>query len=465
MRALVVDDSESMRGYLASLLESRAFDVDTAEDGRKALALLESGAAPDVVLLDVKLPGSDGVETLRLLREREVDLPVVMLSVVASAPTIVRAMQAGAFDYLTKPFDDDELEATLVRAVETTAPRRRAVARGAEAETDAGEAVWQSAPMRQILEVIDQIGDTDVTVLIQGESGVGKEIVARAIHARSDRAEQRFVKVNCAALPEDLLESELFGYEPGAFTGASQRKLGKFEQASGGTIFLDEIAEMSPGLQAKLLHVLQEQRFARLGANVEVDVDVRVVCATHRPLREMVGDRSFREDLYFRLNVVNIEIPPLRDRRDEIPVLFETFLRRYSAFYEKPTPRPSKKLVALLEDFAFPGNVRQLENMVKRLVVLESEDSIRVELEGRAHGGGAPRSELQALLEEVEASAGEVPLREIGRRVAQQAERETIGVALQRTKWNRKQAARMLSVSYKTLLQKIRDCGLDAEAP
>jgi DNA-binding NtrC family response regulator len=220
---------------------------------------------------------------------------------------------------------------------------------------------------------------------------------------------------------------------------------------------------MSPGLQAMLLHVLQERRFCRLGGNEEVEVDVRVVCATHRPLLEMVADRSFREDLYFRLNVVNIEIPPLRDRRDEIPVLAETFLHRYAAEYEKPVPRPSARLEAALESYDYPGNVRELENLIKRLVVLENEESILCDLEAGRRGrrGG----ELEALLSEVEATAGQVPLREVGRRVALQVERETIGIALDRTQWNRKQAAKLLGVSYKTLLQKIRESGLDLEAP
>ena len=229
-------------------------------------------------------------------------------------------------------------------------------------------------------------------------------------------------------------------------------------------MFLDEIGEMSPGLQAKLLHVLQERTFSRLGGNKEIEVDVRVVCATHRPLLEMVADRTFREDLYFRLNVVNIEIPPLRERRDEIPQLTDTFLRRYSAAYEKPLRQLSPRLLAGFDDYDFPGNVRELENLLKRLVVLESEDSILDDVLGGSRLGDSRASQLEALLNEVEETAGEVPLREVGRRVAMQAERETIGVALERTQWNRKQAAKMLGVSYKTLLQKIRECGIEAEA-
>ena len=317
--------------------------------------------------------------------------------------------------------------------------------------------------MRNIHEVLEQISSTDVTVLIQGESGCGKEIVARAVHQQSNRREQKFVKVNCAALPEDLLESELFGYEKGAFTGANSRKPGRFEIANRGTIFLDEIAEMSPGLQAMLLQVLQDREFTRLGGNKEIKVDVRVVCATHRPLLEMVHEGDFREDLYFRLNVVNIAIPPLRERREEIEGLCESFLARYSARYRRPPHILSAAVLRAFDRYDFPGNIRELENMIKRIVVLESEDSILADLERRQIGETSGRSALQTLLDEIEETAGDVPLREVGRRMAQQAERETIERILLRTSWNRKQAAKLLNVSYKTLLQKIRECGLEAE--
>ena len=457
-RILVVDDAEGVRTYLANLLHVQGYDVDTAEDGRSALALLEGGAAPDLVLLDIMMPGLDGIETLRLICAHDPDLPVVMLSVVGKAATIVRAMQLGAADYINKPFEEEELEQTLARllAPPDDVQERRA------AERRAG-AVWLSPAMTKIHEIIEQVADTDVTVLIQGESGVGKEIVSRAVHEESTRAEGPFVKVNCAALPEELLESELFGYEKGAFTGAHARKYGKFEVADGGTIFLDEIGEMSPGLQAKLLQVLQDSRFARLGGNREVEVDVRVVCATNRPLLEMVAERSFREDLFFRLNVVNIQIPPLRDRRDEIPALVETFVDRYSAAYGKPHRPPSPRLMTAFARYSFPGNVRELENMIKRVVVLESEDSIVQDLARREAGERGRRNTFETLLEEIEETAGDVPLREVGRRASIEVEREAIEAVLRQTGWNRKQAAKLLGVSYKTLLQKIRDCELKAD--
>jgi two-component system response regulator AtoC len=314
--------------------------------------------------------------------------------------------------------------------------------------------------MRRVRDLIHQVADTDVTVLIQGQSGTGKEIVARTLHAASPRCARPLVKVNCAALPSNLLESELFGYEKGAFTGANARKPGKFEMADRGTIFFDEIGEMSPSLQAKLLQVLQDHQFTRLGGNHDITVDVRVVAATHRRLEEMVREGTFREDLFFRLNVVTIFLPPLAERREEVPLLIESFLRRFSARYGRPVPRLGDRLLRALERHPFPGNVRELENMVKRIVVLGNEEPILNELlrSERADRGG---SSLRELIDEIERTAGELPLREVGRRASLEAERLTIDRALQQTHWNRKRAARMLGVSYKTLLQKIRECGLE----
>jgi two-component system response regulator AtoC len=457
-RVMIVDDADGIRAYLATVFENRGFDVDTCDDGARALALLEAGANPDVILLDVMLPGTDGMAALAQIQERWPDVPVLMVSVIGKAETIVQAMQLGAVDYLTKPFEETELDAALDRLGLHSAAARPA---NDVASRSAG-AVWVSAAMREIRAVVEQIGETDVTVLIQGESGTGKEVVAREVHALSNRSKGPFVKVNCAALPTDLLESELFGYEKGAFTGANGRKQGKFELANGGTIFLDEIGEMCPSLQAKLLQVLQDQEFTRLGGNREVRVDARVVCATNRGLIEMVAAGDFREDLYFRLNVVAIDLPPLRERREEVPVLVETFLARYCALYGRPHRGLSQRLVEAMNAYRFPGNVRELENMIKRVVVLENEDSILGEIARPQSTPADRREELDAMLLEMEETAGELPLREVGRRFALEFEKEAIEHMLKQTGWNRKRAAARLGVSYKTLLQKIRDCHVEA---
>ena len=460
-RALIVDDAEGMRAYLATLFETRGFEVDTCDDGGRALKLLENGVDPDVILLDVMMPGTDGLAALARIKEAWPEVPVLMVSVVGKAGTIVEAMQLGAADYLTKPFEETELDAALDRlGLHSSGARGSRESVGAI--VDPSQTVWVSAAMRGIRGVVEQIGDTDVTVLIQGESGAGKEVVAREVHAVSNRSRGPFVKVNCAALPTDLLESELFGYEKGAFTGANGRKQGKFELADGGTIFLDEIGEMCPSLQSKLLQVLQDSEFTRLGGNREVRVDVRVVCATNRSLTQMVSAGDFREDLYFRLNVVAIDIPPLRERREEVPLLVETFLTRYAALYERRYPGLSQRFIEALNVYDFPGNVRELENMIKRVVVLESEESVLSDLTTPRQGGrGDRRAQLDALLEELEETAGDFPLREVGKRFALEVEREAIEHMLQMTGWNRKQAASRLGVSYKTLLQKIRDCGVE----
>jgi two-component system response regulator AtoC len=459
-KILVVDDSEGVRGYLTDLLEVRGYAVKCAEDGEAAIGLIEnSSAMPDLVLLDIMMPGMGGIETLSRLRDIMPGLSVAMISVVGRAPTIVSAMNLGAVDFINKPFEEEELDQVLNHFV----PIQSQISSNGGSSPDVDDSVWDGEAMREIAGVIEQISDTDVTVLVQGESGVGKEIVARSIHSRSTRVDGPFVKVNCAALPEDLLESELFGYEKGAFTGAYARKIGKFEQASEGTIFLDEIGEMSPGLQAKLLQVLQDRRFTRLGGNKDVDVNVRIVCATHRPLLDMVANNEFREDLYFRLNVVNIQIPSLRDRREEIESLVAKFIECYGRKYGRPTEGVSKAMLAAFGSYDFPGNIRELENMVKRIVVLGSEDSVLAELVEREASQRDSTAGFDALLEEVEATAGKIPLREVSRRAAMEVEREAIDLALRMTDWNRKKAATLLGVSYKTLLHKIRECDLVAE--
>ena len=468
---LVVDDAEVIRTYLKNLLPLKGYDVLLAEDGAKAMEMLEGGTTPDVIVLDVMMPGMDGIETLRRIKSVNPKIPVIMLSVVGKASTIVDAINLGAADYINKPFEEEELEIALQKVLETATLRAereqlRELLREHE-ERERTTFLWASEKMTRIREILEQVADADVTVLISGDSGVGKEVVALTLHELSNRKNRRFVKVNCAALPEQLLESELFGYERGAFTGASSRKAGKFELAHQGSMFLDEIAEMSPPLQAKLLQVLQDGEFSRLGGHEDVRVDVRMIAATNRNLEEMVGKGGFREDLYYRLNVVNICVPPLRERVEEIPVLADYFLRQYSRKYRREVQSISDQLMRGFLAYSWPGNVRELENMVKRIVVLQSEDAIAEEIFG-ASGSlsslGPPKSSASSLErmvdQEIEEGGEQIALREIGRRAAREAEREALQRVLYQTNWNRKKAAKILEVSYKTLLQKIKECGL-----
>jgi two-component system response regulator AtoC len=343
-----------------------------------------------------------------------------------------------------------------------------------------GELLATSEKMREVHDLIARVADTDVTVLIRGESGTGKELVARAIHASSPRRHRTFVKVNCAALPSELLESELFGFERGAFTGAMQQKPGKFEFAHEGTMFLDEISETHQPLQSKLLQVLQDGEFARLGGRHDVHVDVRIVAATNRDLEIAVADGHFREDLYFRLNVVCITLPPLRQRRDEIPLLTERFLRQYAEHYNKPAITLAVDTLRLFSEYDWPGNVRELENVLKRAIVLGSDDSIRRELADAIAGRTRPLSPIPALHPRVPScqepsaalplpviAAPALPpvvtgsLKDIARHAAREAERELIYRTLQQTRWNRREAAQILGVSYKALLYKIKEAELD----
>jgi two-component system, NtrC family, response regulator AtoC len=343
----------------------------------------------------------------------------------------------------------------------------------------AAELLATSEKMREVHDLIARVADTDVTVLVRGESGTGKELVARAIHASSPRRQRTFVKVNCAALPSELLESELFGFERGAFTGAIQQKPGKFEFAHEGTMFLDEISEMHQPLQSKILQVLQDGEFARLGGRQDVHVDVRIVAATNRDLEIAVADGHFREDLFFRLNVVCITLPPLRQRRDEIPLLTERFLRQYAEHYNKPPIALANDTMRLFSEYEWPGNVRELENLIKRAVVLGSDESIRRELADAIAGRMRPSSPIPALQSRTPpppAPRVELPLpipapalppalrgslKDIARHAAREAERELIYRTLQQTRWNRREAAEILGVSYKALLYKIKEAELD----
>ncbi len=466
---MVVDDDPSIRDLLKSLSERLGYRVEEVTSGEAAIAAFPA-SQPDLITLDLILPGIDGLSTLMALKEMDPDVPIIMLSGHGQTRTIVEAVKAGAADFLRKPFEPEELELAFEKALE----KRRLQREVAYLRSQTGDGrpgplflFGDGRKMRDIQEIIDHVADTDITVLIRGESGTGKELVARTLFQRSGRSDGPFVKVNCAALPSELLESELFGYERGAFTGAQRRKLGRFEAAHGGTIFLDEISEMHPNLQAKLLQVLQDGRFSRLGGEGDQQVDARVIAATNRDLEAAVRDGTFREDLFYRLNVVSVQLPPLRERRDEIPLFMEHFLRRYGAEYNREYEAPSEALVEAFLHYHWPGNVRELENLVKRMIVLGTDQPVIQEIEARI-----------AQRPPVDTAAGDVPelelflrgetdcvnLKRIGRQAAQIAEQRVIEKVLHRTRWNRKEAAEILQISYKALLYKMKEAGLAASA-
>jgi DNA-binding NtrC family response regulator len=464
-RLLVVDDDPGARDWLALFATRLGYEVEAVGSGEEAVSACRA-SPPDLVTLDLLLPGLSGLETLKELRELAPGLPVVMLSGHGRTETIVEAVRSGAADFLRKPFAPEELETSFARALLQSRQN------GGSAEPElivpfSGKAparvVGAGAKMRLVQDVIDHVADTDITVLVRGESGTGKELVARAIYEGSGRRDRPFVKVNCAALPFALLESELFGYERGAFTGAERRKLGKFELANGGTIFLDEISELHPSLQAKLLQVLQDGQFARLGGESDVQVDARVIAATNRDLEEFVREGRFREDLFYRLNVVTLQVPPLRERPDEIPLFTDHFLRRYAGEYGKEYRPASDEIRACFAGYSWPGNVRELENLVKRLVVFASDQVVIDDVRSRPEATVAPndvgsaRGDLDRFMN---GELDSVSLKRIARDAAQAAERRLIEKVLQRTRWNRKEAAQILQISYKALLYKMRDAGL-----
>jgi DNA-binding NtrC family response regulator len=465
--------------------------------GEDLLSAARVGDLPDVVLLDVMMPGLDGLSTLRSLKSAHPDLQVIMLSGRESAQTIVEALNLGAVNYVVKPDDPDGLgEIALETAIKQAIEKRQLVTEVAElrrqVSDDQALAFWaNSEAMSRIAAIVDRVADNDVTVLIRGESGVGKELVARAIHDRSVRRSRPFVKVNCAAVPDDLLESELFGHEKGAFTGAASMRVGKFEHADGGTLMLDEIGEMKPQMQGKLLHVLQDGDFSRLGSNRRVTTDVRVLAATNRDLEAMLSKSEFREDLYYRLKVIEIPVPPLRERADEIPQLVEFFICKYAKRYNRREPHLTTALMDAMQTYFWPGNVRELENVVKRYVILQDEALLLRELrpvERRvqvpapvidapasspeaavvqaAVGDGAVRQAEHADAATGTNGGGGLPptgpqsLAEVARLAMLKAERDLIVPTLRRVHWNRRKAAPLLGISYKTLLNKIKEQGI-----
>ncbi len=512
-QVLVIDDDDGAREILVELLGRIGYHAFAAADGKAGLEWLAGAAAPpQAVLLDLRMPVLDGFEVLRRYRAEGGTAPVIALSAMDEKEAVVKAMRLGASDYLVKPIEPPELKeaiercggsrppsleepqaAPIIPAVRPTEPppvvahvRPDPSRRGVPTEY-----VASSPAMLSIWDMVDRVAETDVPVLIRGESGVGKEGIARTLHERSPRRGKPFVKINCAALPSELLESELFGHERGAFTGATSEKPGKFELADKGTIFLDEIGEMHPALQAKLLQVLQDEEYYRVGGKRPLRADARVVVATNRVLEDEIARGNFREDLYYRLNVVSVQVPPLRERKEDIPGLIEHFRRKYGSKYRGGAMQFSDDVIRRLQDYDYPGNVRELENLVRRLVVLRDERFVLDELASAIsrrpamqvphavgpaggalppanqgvhpqNGNGAPHAAPHSTppAPVVPMGAETVSLKEIARQAALRAEREAISAMLARTNWNKRKAAARLQISYKALLYKIKDCGL-----
>lgn len=452
-KILLVDDEPGMLRYIKTLLEVDDYAVETATTGEEAIERFEKGLQPDLVLLDVLMPGIDGLQTLERLRQMQPHAKIVMLSCVSDTRKVVQAMKLGAQDYLTKPFQKAELDAVIDLCLSQGKQTF-----GGEVEELADDVFFIAASpaMRKIRSQAALVANVDIPVLLLGESGTGKEVLARLIHKLSPRAHRTFLKVNCAAVPADLLESELFGYEPGAFTGATHSKPGKFELCNKGTILLDEIGEMPPLLQAKLLHVLQDQQFSRLGSRSVIKVDVRILAATNINIPEALASKRLREDLYYRLNAFTLHLPPLRERKEEIPILLKHSMSRMAERYARAPLPLSPALLQACNEHSWPGNLRELNNFLKRYLILGDEQLALTELLPKNDGNGGSHADSPSKPD----SGG---LKSLARSAKDEAEAQAITQALEQTNWNRKQAAAILQISYKALLYKIRQYGI-AEA-
>ncbi len=461
MRLLIVDDEEAARYGMRRALSTLGYNVSEAASAEEARALIKQ-QGPDLMLLDVNLPGMSGLDFLRELKSANGNGPlVIIITAHGSERMAVEAVKAGAYDYLSKPFELDDLRLVVKNAAENVLLRRENVSLRRRIEVERaqrGALIGNSEGMQHVRSIIDKVAETDATVLVRGESGTGKELVAREIHERnSTRHAAAFVAVNCAALPSELIESELFGHERGAFTGAASRRQGKFEQAHGGTLFLDEIGDMSSNVQAKLLRALEERRIERLGSNESIPVDVRIVSATHRPLEQEIGNGNFRADLFYRLRVVTIEIPPLRDRREDIPLLAETFVRSAAERYNLPQRPIAQSALKKLLEYDWPGNVRELKNTIDRAVIMAEGNELSArDLPAEVTPGVVKGSDVA----ESSGDGLNVPFTADFREDRREFERRYISRCLEHTQGNVTRAAEILAMHRQSLQHKLRQLGL-----
>ncbi|MCP3099548.1 sigma-54 dependent transcriptional regulator [Myxococcus sp. K15C18031901] len=463
-KVLVIDDEANLRKVLAAMLRRDGFDVTVAENGEQGLAEFHKNGA-DIVVTDLVMPKVGGMEVLGTIRAANPDVPVIIITAHGTVDSAVDAIKAGAFDYITKPFDQAELSVVVAKAAKTNESARRSVRPDLKARA---AIIGESPQMQDVYKIIDKVADTPSTVLVTGESGTGKELIATALHGASSRRDKPFIKINCAAIPATLLESELFGYERGAFTGAVTSKPGRFELADGGTLFLDEIGEIPVEMQVKLLRALQEGEFERVGGIKTTRVDVRLVAATNRDLQTEIEAGRFRKDLFYRLAVVPLTLPPLRERRSDIPMLARHFVEKYNRRLNKKIEGIADDALALLQAYPWPGNIRELENQIERVLIFadgplitarDLPDTIR-------QGAGVQAGAVPATpAPSMEVPAGEVGLKDIVRMKAAELERDLIVKKLEETGGNVTRAARLLQISRKSLQTKMKEFGLRDTTP
>ncbi len=450
MKVMVVDDESTSRDLLSTVLGREGYQVSTAQDGEEAMGLLENESF-DLVITDLKMPRADGLQVLKKAKQVDPNTACIVVTGFATIETAVVAMKEGAYDYISKPFQVDEIKIIAQRALEYHRMQGENVHLRKQIRTKYrfDNIVGDSEQMHDLFRMVEKVADSDSTILLQGESGTGKELIAKAIHYNSHRNNKLLIPVNCGAIPEDLLESELFGHVKGAFTGAIYTRQGRFQMASGGTIFLDEIGDMSPKLQVKVLRVLQEHEFEPVGGTETIKVDVRVITATNQNLEEAVKAKTFREDLFYRLNVIPLTIPPLRDRKADVPLLVNHFLERFNREKNRKIRELDKDSMELLLNYAWPGNVRELENLIERLVILNDKDVINtVDL---------PDKFLQKPVKKEVSAEFEIPGEGISfKKVVNDFENRLILQALNKTGWNKNMAAKLLKLNRTTLVEKIK---------